>query len=78
MRKIELRPAFVFTCDDCGTDQFEHAIVPEFSEEELQELLLEHGIDENETGLFLESPKTVKCDVCGAEFTTEDYDSEQF
>lgn len=77
MKKVELLPAFLWLCDNCGTDQFERAIVCEFSKEELQELKEEWGIKESDTGHFLEGPKTVTCEFCQEEFETESFESDQ-
>lgn len=77
MNKVELLPAFIWTCENCGTDQFERAIVCEFSKEELAELKNEYGIEEGDEGHFLEGPKTVICEFCEEEFETESFESEQ-
>ena len=70
-RTTELRPAFVWTCEACGTDHFEYCIVAELSEEEKEGLLRDsewtYREIENEWGL---KPDTVKCPHCGREYET--------
>lgn len=79
-RTIEIRQAFAWTCEDCGRDQFERAIVVQPEEidpedipvgtadaEEIREWI-EHG----GSGDFLRAPASVRCRHCGAEFGTED------
>lgn len=68
MDTVELRPAFMWDCEECGRENFTRAIVPEMSVEDLAELKEDHGIEENETGEFLMMPKRVTCPDCGNEF----------
>lgn len=50
-------------------------VKPELTEEDLQELREDHGLQACDTGLFLMAPDKVKCAHCFAEFeTTEDRD----
>lgn len=77
MNKVELLPAFIWCCDSCGTDQFERAIVCEFSKEELDELKEEWGIEEYDTGHFLEGPREVTCNFCKETFETENLETDQ-
>lgn len=85
--KVEMRPAYQWTCDNCGRDQFESAMVAEFSEEDRLETAKQIGlvdefcteIPEDMTGDFVTHPEHVKCNVCGHEFETvhpHDDDSE--
>jgi hypothetical protein len=67
-KKVELRPAYVFDCDECGRENFVRGIVPEFSEEELAEIRLEQGIEPWEMGDFVTMPEVVKCQHCNAVF----------
>lgn len=66
--KVELIPAFVWDCPECGQENFERAIVPEFSPEQMQEMRLERGIDPLEDGDFLVSPTNVECKHCGTSY----------
>jgi len=73
-RKVELHPAFVWDCDECGRENFVRAVVAEMSEEEEAEAKEYFGYEPWEDGEFLRSPKTVQCEFCGAEFDTLDPD----
>lgn len=68
---VELRPAYAWDCEDCGTENFTRGMVPEFSPDDLEELRDEHGIQPWETGAFVAMPEAVKCNACGAVFSTQ-------
>lgn len=70
MKLIELHLAFVFDCDDCGRENFVRSITGDFSEEELQELREEHGVEVYELGEWHTRPGVVKCKFCGSDFLT--------
>ena len=72
-QRVELVPASVWTCPECGTDQFERAIVTEVSEEEAAELRSELGVQPWVEGTFLMNPETVTCQNCGREYQTQDF-----
>ncbi len=74
MKKIELRPAYIWDCDECGIENFERTIIipieelteeerEQFSEEELQEFL-------GEDGSFQSMPNNVTCSNCDTEYET--------
>lgn len=67
----ELRPAFAWDCPSCGREQFERAIVPEFTSEELEELRDDHGVQPWEAGQFSMMPANVKCKACGHKFAAK-------
>lgn len=73
MRSVELRPAFEWTCEECGHDQFERGLVPEMSEEEADELRWDKGVDVDEEGHWMMAPTHVECSECGAEFDVIHY-----
>lgn len=75
-KSVELVPAFLWTCPECGVDKFERAIVVELSAEEMDELRQDHGVQPWETGNFLNSPKNVTCDMCKQTFATVDFNEE--
>lgn len=68
---IELKPAFMWDCEECGRENFARAIVPEMSEAERQELRDEHGIEPDELGEMLVMPEFVTCTSCGTEFQSK-------
>lgn len=68
-REVELHQAYLWTCDDCGRDQFERAVVltrealsPE--DQEAMDILL-GGADSVHA---LAAPQEVTCKDCGAKF----------
>lgn len=67
---VEMRPAFVFTCEACGRDNFMAGIVPEMSQEDMSELREDYGIDEHQVGTFLMMPRKVQCQQCGVTYKT--------
>lgn len=71
--KVRLRPAYAWTCEECGRDNFAAGVVPEFSEEEIAELREQHGVEDYVTGDFVEMPTSVVCQHCGEKFETEHY-----
>ena len=76
--KAEMRPAYEWTCEECGRNQFESAIVAEFSDEDRLETAREAGlidefateIPEDLTGEFMSYPDEVTCSHCGTIFET--------
>lgn len=70
-KTVELRPAFEWTCEECGRDQFAKCIVPEMSEEDRADLAEQIGEDPVD-GEFLCAPEQVTCAFCGQQFTTVD------
>lgn len=67
---VELHPAFVWDCDNCGRENFVRSIVGEFDEETMREMREEHGITEYECGEWHTAPRSVKCRYCGSAFAT--------
>lgn len=80
MFKTEMRPAYEWTCDECGRNNFESCIVAEFSDEDRLEQAKAMGlIDEYQSeipddlvGDFVTYPDGVTCPSCGAEYATQD------
>ena len=73
MEKIELRPAYVWTCEECGIDNFENCVVLELSDAEMEELRGEHGIADEDEGVFIGMPDVVTCKACKTTFESEVY-----
>lgn len=78
MNTVELRQAFEWTCDECGRDNFESAMIAELTpeEEEMMKVkLLQDEDDDNDItelhGEFISAPETVECPHCGTEFRAE-------
>lgn len=80
MKKVEIRPAYEWTCDNCGCDQFERAIIAELTPDEIREIQDQMDIDdpaEFESGQWQLAPVDVKCKNCGAEYETVDPQGEE-
>lgn len=72
--RIEIRPAHVWTCEECGIDNFEHCVVVEMDEEDRAEMADQMGVDPEDIkhGDWVSSPDEVECKGCGAQFVTRD------
>lgn len=73
MKTIELCPAYVFDCDDCGSENFVRGLIPSLTEEVIKELQEEFDVPPEDMGVWMCMPTQVKCSKCGAEFSTEHY-----
>lgn len=71
--KIELRPAYVWDCDECGTENFARALILSLGScgpsEELREMLEEKDIDINKVSTEL-MPEQVTCKHCKKIYST--------
>lgn len=67
---VEIHPAFVWDCPECGRELFGRMIVHELSDEKLAELKEDHGVEPWEEGNFVMAPKSVICPHCNLKFTT--------
>lgn len=90
MKKVELHPASVWDCDDCGRENFVRLMRPESLEDkeatieaimEMHDVLRFEAERAAEHGEFVISPKTVRCVYCGstfdATFTAEEDESDE-
>ena len=76
MEKVELMPAHIWICPECGLDNFERTIVREMSKEDEYKLKLEHGLLDNgeeQDGAYLFIPDEVTCTHCDETFPTSYY-----
>jgi len=71
MEKIEMHPAWVWDCPECGRENFARSIVVEMSEEESLELKLQSGINEWGDGFWQTAPSHVECKHCKFGFEAE-------
>ena len=70
---VELQPAFVWHCHDCGRENFDRPEICEMTDEECEEAAMESGFSFDE-GCFTFLPTRVFCggkDGCGAEFVAD-------
>jgi len=70
MKSIELRGAWVWTCEECGRDNFEHGIAAEMDEAEEAIERIDFGIEPEDEGEFMLMPMQVECEACQIRFTT--------
>jgi hypothetical protein len=67
MEKVELNPAYVWTCPYCGEDNWQRAIIREVAREDDLALYEELGIDPDSSDIRIRSaiePTTVHCNHC--------------
>lgn len=69
--RVELRPAFVWDCPECGREHFARTIVLEMSEEERAELCQAYGVEPGAEGDYMTMPAQVFCDHCQLTFPTQ-------
>ena len=74
---VELRPAYVWDCPECGREVFCRGLVPEMSAEATEELQAEHGIQPWDEGDFVMMPTEVVCPHCGNSFETVHFSDEE-
>lgn len=70
-KTVELNPAYVWDCDECGLENFERARRFEASEEDIAEMRDEHGVEDWDEGEFLVAPTAVMCRHCGETFDSK-------
>jgi len=76
MKKIEMKPAYVWDCDECGIENFERTIVlslEELTQDDLDQIgeeLLESMMNDTERGTFQSMPNHVTCRNCNIEYET--------
>ena len=75
VRTVEMNQAFVWTCDDCGRDNFERAIVVAPESIDLDDLpdsvdpeSIREWAEAGGEGVFAMAPDRVTCRHCRAEF----------
>lgn len=64
MTPVELHPAHVWDCPECGIENFVRSIVFEPDAQDLQEGL--------EPGMWMTAPDSVTCHSCATTFDCED------
>jgi hypothetical protein len=77
VKRIELRPAFTWDCDDCGQENFVRGVVPEMSEEDHKFMMEEHGLMPWECGDFITNPAIVTCCHCQTEFKAKHFRADE-
>lgn len=79
MKPVELQQAFLWTCDNCGQDNFERAIACEISKEDAEELATRYETEEQMwlDGGWVTRPETVQCGHCGEVYETTEWNAPQ-
>lgn len=72
----DLNGAYVWDCDNCGTENWCRAIT--LSSEEAKELEAHEGIEVDDEGEWKTCPEEVTCSLCGSVYRTFDDLSEEF
>lgn len=78
MPTVEVHPAWVFTCDECGQDSFCRSVVIEIDDPfERWQAGVQMGVieawqevEDIPEGIFQSYPNIVTCGHCGAQFET--------
>ena len=72
--KVELHLAWMWDCEDCGRENFIRAV--EMSKEEIREEIESELEDEDIDNIdsVVDAPEMVKCQFCGKEFETEEFE----
>ena len=68
---IELRPAYAWTCDRCGRDNFTNVVIPELTTEEAAEVKRQLG-----EGFFYCAPEVVICSHCSESYAVIEFGDE--
>lgn len=66
--RVELIPAHVWTCPECGTDQFERCVAVDMDQDGMEQIREDFGIEPGQDGVFLVAPREVTCDGCGKSY----------
>lgn len=69
MKMVELHIAYMWTCEECGRDNFERGITRELNDEERQEVE-PMGIAIEAESLWTMAPDAVTCKYCQTQFGT--------
>lgn len=71
---VELRPAYEWTCEDCGRVNFVSAVVQELSPEDRRELEADAGVEPGDLKRvdLVSYPDEVECMHCHSEFPAKD------
>jgi DNA-directed RNA polymerase subunit RPC12/RpoP len=71
--QVELIPAYVWDCPECGRENFQRGIIAPITEEDREEMVLE----ENAVGHWTTIPNVVTCKHCGSAFDTVSYGDDE-
>lgn len=77
MQTVELRPAYVWTCEECAADNFVAGLVPSIDPDAERQLREDHNIEPDMEGIWVYVPEEVECRKCKARFKAEHYDHDR-
>ena len=67
-REVELKPVWQWHCLQCETTQTHDYVIAELTDDEREQMKIDHGIYGAETGDFVMRPSVVWCEICGEQF----------
>lgn len=70
MKSVELLPAHLWICDECGRDNFVRCLEIDPESDRARSLAEEFGVEFTD-GHFLAAPTEVECFHCGACFSVD-------
>ena len=65
---VDVHPAWVWDCPECGIENFARSVVSGMTAEEEEIMRETHDLDDSETGFWQTAPLTVECFDCETEF----------
>lgn len=73
-----MRPAYEWTCEECGRDQFVKCEVADIHPDDAEQFAADNDLDIDpdelrEEGMFVTYPDEVTCQFCGETFDTEHF-----
>lgn len=75
---VELIPAYVYDCPECGRENFVRGVVVDLPPDEMTRMREEFGYEPWDDGLFLTIPNTVTCKWCASVFSAVDFRNGDF
>lgn len=78
--RASMRPAWAWTCDHCGRDNYCPSVIYEIDEEEVIAKAIDAGYEEDDVlsgdvgALYQSYPDHVICDHCQTHYETENFD----
>ena len=76
-QKVEMRPAWEWTCENCGRNNFETCLIREMTREDYINMKIDFGLKDIPEGAcpdIVGFYEEVKCPHCGEEFETKNMD----
>lgn len=68
---VELFNGFFWDCEECGYENFERALVPEFEQDLIEAVKAAHNIPDETEHIMFCSPREVTCKTCQTTYFTK-------